>query len=160
MVLYPFNNKSGSEKMKKERIQKAVDRLKQGFSCSQAVLSAFSDTYGLDQNLALKISQPFGGGIARRGEICGAVYGALMVIGLKFGRTQAEDTPARDKTYESVRHFIQIFENIHGSIICKELLGYDLGSEEEYKKAEAEGLFETLCPKLVQDAADILAGLK
>ncbi len=142
--------------MKKDRVQIAVDTFKQGFSCSQAVLSAFSDAFNLDRNLALKISQPFGGGIAHRGEICGAVSGALLVIGLKWGRTHPEDTPARERTYESVTRFIQKFENIHGSIICKELLGYDLGSEEEYKKAETEGLFETLCPKFVQHAADIL----
>jgi C_GCAxxG_C_C family probable redox protein len=145
--------------MKKDRSKTAVERFKQGFSCSQAVLSAFSDAFDLDLNLALKISQPFGGGIAHRGEICGAVSGALMVIGLKLGRTQAEDIPARDRTYESVTHFIQKFENLHGSIICKELLGYDLGSEEEYIKAEKEGVFETLCPKFVQNAADILTDL-
>lgn len=145
--------------MKKERSQTAAERFKQGFSCSQAVLSAFSDIFDLDLNLALKISQPFGGGIARRGEMCGAVSGALMVIGLKYGRTEAEDTPSRDRTYEAVATFIQKFECLHGSIICKELLGYDLGSEEEYKKAEEEGLFESRCPKFVQQTADILADL-
>lgn len=145
--------------MKKERSQTAAERFKQGFSCSQAVLSAFSDIFDLDLNLALKISQPFGGGIARRGEMCGTVSGALMVIGLKYGRTEAEDTPSRDRTYEAVATFIQKFECLHGSIICKELLGYDLGSEEEYKKAEEEGLFESRCPKFVQQTADILADL-
>ena len=145
--------------MKKERIQTAVDTFQQGFSCSQAVLSAFADVFNLDKSLALKISQPFGGGIAHRGEICGAVSGAFMVIGLKFGRTKAEDTEARDRTYEIMTQFIQKFENLHGSIICKELLGYDLGSEEESKKAEKDGLFETLCPKFVQHAADILTEL-
>jgi C_GCAxxG_C_C family probable redox protein len=145
--------------MKTDRSQAAVTRFKQGFSCSQAVLSAFSDIFDLDLDLALKISQPFGGGIAHRGEICGAVSGAFMAIGLKFGRTQAEDTPARDRTYEVVTQFIQKFENLHGSIICKELLGYDLSTEEGERKAEEEGLFETICPKFVQHAADILIEL-
>jgi C_GCAxxG_C_C family probable redox protein len=159
MVLYQVNTETRKRDMKNDRIQNAVETFKQGFSCSQAVLSAFSDVYGLEMNLALKISQPFGGGIAHRGEICGAVSGALMVIGLELGRTHADDTASRDKTYESVTQFIQKFENIHGSIICKELLGYDLGSEEEHKKAESEGVFENLCPKFVQDAADILTDL-
>jgi C_GCAxxG_C_C family probable redox protein len=145
--------------MKTDRSQKAVARFKQGFSCSQAVLSAFSDIFDLDLDLALKISQPFGGGIAHRGEICGAVSGAFMVIGLKFGRTQAEDISARNKTYEVVTHFIQEFENLHDSIICEKLLGYNLGTKEGEKKAEEEGLFETLCPKFVQHAADILIDL-
>lgn len=142
--------------MKTDRSQKAVARFKQGFSCSQAVLSAFSDIFALDLDLALKVSQPFGGGIAHRGEICGAVSGAFMAIGLKFGRTQAEDISARDRTYEAVTQFIQKFENLHGTIICRELLGFDLSTEEGEKKAEEEGLFETLCPKFVQHAADIL----
>lgn len=145
--------------MKTDRSQAAVTRFKQGFSCSQAVLSAFSDIFDLDVDLALKISQPFGGGIAHRGEICGAVSGAFMAIGLKFGRTRAEDTPARDRTYEAVTQFIQKFENLHGSIICKELLGYDLSTEEGERKAEEEELFETICPKFVQHAADILIEL-
>lgn len=142
--------------MKTDRSQKAVARFKQGFSCSQAVLSAFSDIFALDLDLALKVSQPFGGGIAHRGEICGAVSGAFMAIGLKFGRTQAEDISARDRTYEAVTQFIQKFETLHGTIICRELLGFDLSTEEGEKKAEEEGLFETLCPKFVQHAADIL----
>ena len=145
--------------MKDERIQAAVACFKEGFSCSQAVLSAFSESFGLVRRMALKISQPFGGGVAHRGEMCGAVSGALMVIGLKLGRTTAEDIPAKERTYEMVSRFIQEFENRRGSIICKELLGYDLGSSEEYKKVEQEGLFETLCPQFVESAADILSDL-
>lgn len=143
--------------MKTDRIQLAVDRFKEGFSCSQAVLSAYADVFGLELDLALKISQPFGGGIAHRGEICGAVSGAFMAIGLKYGRTHPEDIPAREKTYEAVTHFIQQFKDRYGSILCKELLGYDLSVASEYSKATEEGIFETLCPKYVRYAAEILA---
>ena len=142
--------------MKAERSHEAVSLFKQGFSCSQAVLAAFSDTFGLERNLALKVSQPFGGGISHRGEMCGAVSGGLMVLGLKFGRTKAEDIPSRDRTYDAVTRFIQKFENLHGTILCKELLGYDIGSKEEFSKAEKQGLFEDFCPKLVRHAAEIL----
>lgn len=142
--------------MKTERTQEAVSLFKEGFSCSQAVLAAFSDTFGLERNLAFKVSQPFGGGISHRGEMCGAVSGGLMVIGLKFGRTRAEDTRSRERTYDAVTRFIQKFENLHGTILCRELLGYDIGSKEEFSKAEKQGLFENLCPKLVRYAAEIL----
>lgn len=145
--------------MKTDRIQFALNRFKEGFSCSQSVLSAYADVFALDLNLALKISQPFGGGIARRGEVCGAIFGAFMVIGLKYGRTQADDTAARDKTYEVVTAFIHKFKSLHGSINCKELLGCDLSSAEGYKRAEEEGLFENLCPKFVRDASDIVGDL-
>lgn len=142
--------------MKTERSQQAVSLFKEGFSCSQSVLAAFSDMFGLERDLALKISQPFGGGIAHRGEICGAVSGAFMAIGLKFGRTKAEDIASREKTYEAVKNFIKKFEDLHGSIICKELLGYDIGSAEEFAEAEKQGLFENLCPKFVRHASEIL----
>lgn len=145
--------------MDTDRSQLAVSRFQEGFSCSQSVLSAFSGTFGLDLNLSLKISQPFGGGIAHLGEMCGAVSGALMVIGLKYGRTKAEDIQAREKTYQLVRKFIIRFKEAHGTIICKELLGYDLDTEEGYKKAEEEKLFETFCPGLVQLSAEILEDL-
>ena len=145
--------------MKTDKGPLAVSRFKEGYSCSQAVLSAHSDVFGLDLDLALKISQPFGGGIAHRGDICGAVSGALMAIGLKFGRIRAEDIPARERTYDAVTNFIQKFESLHGSIICRELLGYDLSSKEEHSKAEQEGLFEIRCPKFVQNAAEILKDL-
>jgi C_GCAxxG_C_C family probable redox protein len=141
-------------KKKSQRSQTAVFRFEEGFSCSQAVLAAFSDLFDLELDLALKISQPFGGGIAHRGDICGAVTGAIMAIGLKHGRTRADDIPARERTYEAVSSFIQKFESAFGSIICKELLGHDLSSENGQKRAEEEGLFESRCPKFVQHAAE------
>jgi C_GCAxxG_C_C family probable redox protein len=142
-----------------DKIQKAIECFEEGFSCSQAVLSAFCEPLGLDRESALKISQSFGGGMAHMGETCGAVTGAFMVIGLKHGRTRADDDPAKEKTYEIVHEFVQKFLAKHGSIVCKELLGYDLGKEDEEKDAQEEGLFEKICPDLVQSAAQILEDL-
>jgi C_GCAxxG_C_C family probable redox protein len=145
--------------MKKERSQIAVSLFKEGFSCSQAVLSAFSDVFDLELSIALKISQPFGGGIAHRGDICGAVSGAFMALGLKYGRIEADDIPSRDRTYAAVTAFIEKFESVYGSIVCKELLGHDLNTEEGQKKAEDEGLFENRCPKFVRFAAELVEDL-
>jgi C_GCAxxG_C_C family probable redox protein len=142
-----------------DTIQKAIDCFKEGFSCSQAVFSAFCEPLGLDRESALKISQPFGAGMAHMGETCGAVTGSFMVIGLKHGRTHADDDPAKEKTYELVREFVQRFRSKHGSVICKELLGYDLSKEDEVEEAQEKGLFEELCPQLVQSAAEILEDL-
>jgi C_GCAxxG_C_C family probable redox protein len=142
-----------------DRVQLARSFFKQGFSCSQAVLCAFSDLFGLDLKTALRISQPFGGGIAHRGETCGAVSGAFLVIGLRFGRTEAEDLPARERTYSAVREFIKRFEGLQGTSTCRELLGKDLNTEEGLRLAEEENLFETLCPNFVQNAVEILAEL-
>jgi C_GCAxxG_C_C family probable redox protein len=134
----------------------AESLFKSGFSCSQAVLAAFAPGLGLDRSLALKIAQPYGGGTAHTGRMCGAAAGALLVIGLKFGRTEPEDTGARDKTYALVHRFLDLFREKHGGLDCPELLGYDLAVPAEMEKAVEEGLFDTLCNSLVRSAAEIL----
>ncbi len=142
-----------------DKTQNAIRCFKEGFSCSQAVLSAFCEPLGLDRMTALKIAQSFGGGMARMGETCGAVTGAFMAIGLKHGRTRADDDKAKEKTYELVWDFVRRFRAEHGSIVCKELLGYDLSKEEDMKEAQEKMLFDDFCPKLVQTAAEILEDL-
>jgi C_GCAxxG_C_C family probable redox protein len=142
-----------------DRVNRAVEVFKEGFSCSQAVLEAFSEAMGLDRDTALKIAQSFGGGMAHTGETCGAVTGALMVIGLQYGRTKAEDTEAKEKTYSTVHEFMKRFKAKHESIVCKEILGYDMSNDEEFKQAQEEEVFEKTCPKLVQTAAEICEDL-
>jgi C_GCAxxG_C_C family probable redox protein len=123
------------------------------------VLSSFGDQLGLERELALKVAGAFGGGMARMGETCGAITGALMVIGLKYGMTKAKDEKARDKTYKLAQEFATRFKERHGSVVCRELLGYDLGKPEERKLALEKGLFTSLCPEFVQDAAEIVKKL-
>ena len=120
------------------------------------MLSSFGEEFGLDRELGLKVAGAFGGGMARMGETCGAVTGALMVIGLKYGKTKAGDEGAREKTYESVGEFMKRFKSRHGSLLCRELLGYDLSNPEERTTASEKGLFTTLCPQFVKDTAEIL----
>jgi C_GCAxxG_C_C family probable redox protein len=120
------------------------------------VLSSFGEALGLDRELALRVAGAFGGGMARMGETCGAVTGALMVIGLKYGMTQAKDEAAREQTYKLAQELAARFKERHRSIICRELLGYDLSSPEGRKAAYDKGLFSTLCPQLVRDAAEIV----
>jgi len=142
-----------------DRAKRAVEVFQEGFSCSQAVLEAFSETMGLDREIALKISQSFGGGMAHRGETCGAVTGALMVIGLKYGRTKADDAEAKEQTYATVHEFIKRFKDKYDSIVCKEILGYDVSNDKEFKQAQEEEVFQSICPNLVQSAAEICEDL-
>lgn len=128
----------------------------EGFSCSQAVLGAVSDEYGLDRETALKLAQSFGGGIARRADWCGAVTGALMAIGLRFGRTRAEDAAARDRTYQACGEFILRFETRFGAVKCRDLLGCDIGTPEGAAEAAARRLHETRCADYVSAAVEIL----
>jgi C_GCAxxG_C_C family probable redox protein len=134
----------------------ALASFKSGFTCSSAVFSAFSDVMGLDNEAAKKIACGFGAGISKTGNICGAVSGAIMVIGLKYGKMKQGDDAATEKIRALVRDFIQEFTEHHGSVNCTELLGYNLGNKEEFTKARDSNLFDTKCPDLVGDAAAIL----
>ncbi len=130
-----------------------------GFSCSQAVLAAFSEDYGLDRETALKLAQPFGGGIARRADWCGAATGALLAIGLKYGRKRAKDTAARDRTYAATQDFLRRFEARSGALKCRDLLGCDIGTPGGAAEASARHLHETLCVQFVATAVEILEEL-
>jgi C_GCAxxG_C_C family probable redox protein len=137
----------------------AVASFKSGFTCSSAVFSAFSDKMGLDSEAAKKIACGFGAGISKTGNICGAVSGAIMVIGLKYGKAKQGDDAATEKTRALVREFIQEFTEHHGSVNCSELLGYNLSNPDEYEKARENKLFVTKCPELVGDATAILENI-
>ena len=94
--------------------------------------------------------------MGRMGETCGAVTGAFMLIGLKYGNIKAKDKKARRKTYELVKEFVSKFESLHGSIKCKDLLGHDISSQEGWNAAKKKKVFKTVCPKYVKDAARII----
>ena len=136
--------------------EKAVAVFGDGFSCSQAVLTVYGAKLGLDRELALRVAGAFGGGMARMGETCGAVTGAFMVIGLKHGKAEVKDNPARERTYKLVNEFVSKFKERNGSIICRDLLGCDISSPESLKSAQDKKLFRTICPKFVRDAGELL----
>jgi C_GCAxxG_C_C family probable redox protein len=137
----------------------AIALFKEGFSCSQAVLAAYADDFGLPHETALRIAQPFGGGIAKLGDWCGAVTGGFLVIGLKYGRVRAEDAVAKDKTYTLVQEFISRFKGRHGTVRCNDLLGCDIGTPEGQKTIGEKKLHETRCEGFIRDAVGILDAL-
>lgn len=137
----------------------ALSFFRQGFSCSQAVAAAFAADYGLDKETALRLSQGFGGGIARRADWCGALTGAIIVIGLKHGRVRPDDAAARDRTYALVQELIARFTARHGEFKCRGLLGCDLSTPEGQKRADELKLHQTKCEDFVRDAAAILEEL-
>jgi C_GCAxxG_C_C family probable redox protein len=139
--------------------ERAVSCFKETFSCSQAILSTYGPELGLEKETALKVAGAFGGGMARMGEVCGAVTGAFMVIGLKHGKIKVEDEEAKEKTYLIVREFVERFKSRNGSIKCRELLGYDISTLEGIKLIKEKKLFYTICVKYVRDAAEIIEEL-
>lgn len=134
----------------------AVNLFKDGFSCSQAIFSSFSEELNLDGNTALKIADSFSGGMGGMALTCGAVTGAFMVIGLKYGRTSASDQEAKQKTRELVRKFAEKFKERNQFLGCKELLNCDISTAEGAEYAKKHNLTKEICPKFVADSAEIL----
>lgn len=141
------------------QMDKVISFFSHGHNCSQTILKAYGPEYGIDENLAYKVASALGGGIARTGNVCGAVTGALMVIGLKYRNLDIEDQDNKDFTYEVGKTFVNQFKNINGTIICKELLGCDISTLEGREEAEKNNLFEELCPKIIKSSAEILESI-
>ncbi len=137
----------------------AVTCFMDGFNCAQSLLSTFGPRLGLERETALRVAGAFGGGMARTGLVCGAVSGALMVIGVKYAMTHAGERERREETYRRSQEFIRRFKELNGSVLCPELLGFDLSTPEGLKTVGERELFATVCPKLVRDAAAIVAAL-
>lgn len=129
-----------------------------GYNCSQAVLLAFCEDFGLEKETALKISEPFGGGMGRMREVCGTVTGMFMVLGLAMGNSDAKDGSTKKNVYKSVQELAEKFKQDNGSIICRELLGLQKANKESYVPSErtTEYYKKRPCPELCKYAADIL----
>ncbi len=136
----------------------AVQRFAEGFSCSQAVFSAFGDHFGLPAETAMRLGSAFGGGMARRGEVCGAVTGALMVLGLARGHANSGEAD-KERTYRLINDFIEQFEARHPSVLCRELIHGPIDTPERLQAARDRGVFREICPGIVRDAANLVAAV-
>lgn len=127
-----------------------------GFNCAQALLAAYGVPLGIDRDIAFKLASAFGAGIARSGQICGAVSGAIMVIGLKFGVANSWDKVRKAKVRTKATQFIKKFKDIHGETDCRKLIDLDLNTEMGRREAKKKNIFENYCINFVRDAAAIL----
>ena len=128
-------------------------------NCSQSVLSVFCSEFGLERNPALRLAMGFGGGMGRTGKTCGAVTGAYMVLGLSQRLNVNNPRESIEKTYKSVHEFNRKFQALRGSLICKELIGYDLNTPEGLIEARNRNIFSTVCPNIVSDSVKILEAM-
>jgi len=138
----------------------ASEKFTSGYNCAQSVLWAFAPRLGLDPDTALKIACGFGAGMGRREEVCGAVTGGIMVLGLKFGRGETKDRSATDETYAKTQELMRQFEARHGSCICRHLLGgCDLTTEAGRASFKGQDLLHKTCEPCVRTVSGILAEL-
>ena len=138
--------------------EEAVELLSKGYNCAQSALGAFSEQLGLDQETALKMASGFGGGI-HHGEICGAVTGAVMAIGLKCGYFKEGDIKQKGLCDSLSNEFVERFTKENGSILCRDLLDVDVRSPSDFTTPEVRELFKTVCPEMVASASAIVQDL-
>ena len=136
----------------------ALEYFSNGFNCAQAVVSVFCKDYGIDTEIALRLAGGLGGGV-RAGEICGAVSGAVMVIGARYGQYIASDKDSRRKCYSETTQFIENMKAGSSSIVCRELLGFDV-STPEGRQAQADNPdYRKTCNDMIKKAVTLLENM-
>ena len=143
-----------------KRVEQAVENFESGYNCAQSVFSAFADLYGLDNDLALRLSSSFGGGIGKMRQTCGAACGIFMLAGLEKGTNRPKDNESRKRVYQLIQYLATEFKKQNSSINCGELLGLTLiTSVNASPEALANNDFKKHpCIKTVESAARIWAG--
>jgi C_GCAxxG_C_C family probable redox protein len=138
--------------------EKASSYFLKGYNCAQSVLLTMFEHWNGRNELVPKIATGFGGGIGRCGSVCGALAGGVMALSVKFG-TNEPSSEKRKKTYELACAFYRSFEKQNGSVLCRELIGYDLSNSQESEKANKAKVFEEKCPVFVRKAVELLLEL-
>lgn len=136
--------------------QSVVDYFYNGFNCAQSVLTAHKDDFDLDEKQLLQVAAAFGAGMGRLQATCGAVTGAYMVIGLKYGKYTKDDDKAGAKTYQLVQDFDAAFKKIHNTTNCKELVNCDLSTDEGQQCFKDNDLKANVCTPCIKTAVKIL----
>lgn len=131
------------------------EKFKSGLNCSQVVALYFAKKYGYDEKAFIKATCGFGGGM-RKGEVCGAVSGGILAIGMKYGNEAGEDSESKKNCHMKTVEFEDEFIKKNGSIICRDLLKCDISTEEGMQAAATANLFHTICPKMILSAIEIL----
>ncbi|MBE0520545.1 C_GCAxxG_C_C family protein [Candidatus Bathyarchaeota archaeon] len=140
-------------------VEKAVSHFKEGYNCAQSVLLAMQKFWNVENPLEPKVASAFGGGIGRRGSLCGALTGGVIAIGLKYG-TNKPIVEEREKAYSLALKFYNRFKKDCGGVLCRDLIGYDLTNPKEYEKARNSNVFMDKCVHFIEKAVEILIDLK
>lgn len=134
---------------KKDHVTAATELFGSGCNCAQAVFVSMAPELGLDKEAALRLSTGFGGGMGRLQKTCGAVTGAIMLLGLRYGMRNGSDQEAKKLCYEKVRELVSSFESACGGTECRALLGADLTAPEGAARAHE------VCGRFVETGARI-----
>lgn len=138
--------------------QIAANYFKNGYNCAQSVFLTYAKDFGITEDMALKLSSSFGGGMGRLREVCGAVSAMFMVAGLAKGYTEPNNDTLKAEHYKRIQELTKQFKEKHGTIICRELLGETDGKDTSFvpSKRTAEYYTKRPCEQLIKDACEIL----
>lgn len=135
----------------------AVANFMKGYNCTQSVVLAFADMLPVNESDLLKMASSFGGGMGRLREVCGAVSGMFIVAGLLYGYEGPETGQVKAEHYKKIQELAHRFEEKHGSIVCRELLGLNVKREAPTPEARTKEYYKKRpCPEIIGDAAEIL----
>ena len=141
----------------KTRSDIAVEKFLAGYNCAQAVLYSFCDELHFDKDTALRLACGFGAGMARKQEVCGAISGGIIAIGLKHGRGEGQDRTPTEGTYRKVRELMSRFEAEHGTYLCRTLLnGCDLNTPDGQRYFKENDLHNKICKGCVKTVVEML----
>ena len=141
----------------KTKSETAAEKFLEGYNCAQAVIYPFCGDLQIDENIALKMACGFGGGMGKKQEVCGAVTGGIIVIGLKYGRGKNDEIASTELTYANTRELMEKFSEKHGSFVCLKLLnGCEIATEEGWKYFVENDLKTRICLEYVQSVVEIL----
>ena len=134
----------------------ASEKMLAGYNCAQAVLYANCGRLQFDESVALRLATGLGAGVAREGEICGAVTGGIIALSLKFGRGLDGDKSKTEETYAKAREFLDVFKKRHGSVICRELTKCDLRTVEGQMLFKEKDVLRQTCVRCVETASELV----
>lgn len=138
-----------------DRSYRAGEFFMSGYNCAQSVTMAFADLIGMDEKGAARLASPFGGGMGRLREVCGAVSGMLIVFGILYGYDQAGDDDIKHAVYDQAQQLALSFKDRIGTIICREILDNPPSDPKPTPRTEAF-YKERPCARMVMTAAAIL----
>lgn len=124
-------------------------------NCAQKVFGAFCEQYGIPRDQGIQMAGALGGGL-RAGEACGALVGALLVVGLKYGTADTDDSIQKGLCDERAKEIAFKFKEMNGHIPCRDLLGIDTSLGDNRSKAKDMGLFNDICPQIIENTVELL----
>ncbi|MEI7833603.1 MAG: C-GCAxxG-C-C family protein [bacterium] len=137
-------------------IEDAVDLFDERYACGEAILMAYGPDYGLDRDLAQRLALPLAGGMGHLAKTCGAVTGAMLVLGLNTRATTPDEMELRVQTLGAVQQLVAEFTKLHGTLDCSALLGVDISTSEGYAEFAGSDLINTHCASFVKEVTEII----